>query len=217
MELPQPEFLFELSEPRVGVSKLAQATIHLAEIAERIANEDRTLVDHASGRPENVAEHSNMLSIVSAAIAEEFFPDFDQNLVARYASVHDLIEAYVGDTPTHNISVQAQLNKDQLEKLGLERLKQEFVHLPKFVAFVESYEEQEVPEARFVRVMDKCMPAMMHFANNGEVLRKYITKEALTENSVRRAADLMSQYPELEPLIELRLELSAAMRDEFLD
>jgi 5'-deoxynucleotidase YfbR-like HD superfamily hydrolase len=216
MEAGEPEFLFTLSEPREGISRLGQAVLHLSEVAERLANEDRTLVDHASGRPENVAEHSNMLAIIAPAIAEEFFPDLDQNLIARYASIHDLIEAYVGDTPTHNISEEGLLDKEALEKAGLERLKADFKHLPKFVEFIESYEAQEVPEARFVRVLDKCMPALMHFSNKGVVLRQYINKEDMLENSVKRAEALRKHYPELEPLIALREELSVEMAESFL-
>lgn len=210
------EFLFEPSVTREGWSQLGQAALHLSEISERLTQEDRTLVDHADRRPENVAEHSNMLAITAAATAEEFFPDLNQDLVARYASIHDLVEAYVGDTPTHDISEQGKLDKEALEKAGLEKLKSDYRHLPKFVAFVESYEAQQVPEARFVRVLDKCMPAMMHFANKGVVLREYITKEELLQNSREKAAELRQDYPEFERLIALREELSERLAEEFL-
>jgi 5'-deoxynucleotidase YfbR-like HD superfamily hydrolase len=216
MEYREPEFLFALSEPTENISELGQAVLHLSEVAERLANEDRTLVDHDSGRPENVAEHSNMLAIIGPAVAEQFFPELDQNLIARYASIHDLIEAYVGDTPTHSISEQGLLDKEAIEKIGLQKLKEDFVHLPKFVEFVESYEQQKVPEARFVRVLDKCMPALMHFANGGVVLRRYINKEDLLENSALRSATLRRNYPEFERLIALREELSALIANIFL-
>lgn len=216
MEQPEQQFLFEPSAPRDGFSRLAQAVLHLSEISERLANEPRTLVDHADGRPENVAEHSNMLAIIAPAMAEEFYPGLDANLVARYASIHDIVEAYVGDTPTHDISSDGLLSKEALERAGLEKLKSDFMHLPKFVAFVESYEEQIVPEARFVRVLDKCMPALMHFANGGAVLRSYITKQDLMQNSAERAAALRAQYPEFEMLIRLREELSSEVAEAFL-
>ena len=216
MEKVQPEYLFELSEPLEGVSTLGQAVLHLAEISERIANEERHLVDHNSGRPENVAEHSNMLSVIAAAIAEEFYPELDANLIARYASVHDLVEAYVGDTPTHSINAQGLLDKEALELLGLEKLVQDYAHLPKFAAFVVSYEEQVVPEARFVRVLDKCMPAMMHFMNDGVILQGHNSYEELMENSKQRAAGLRRDYPEFEELIALREELSKRMADTYL-
>lgn len=216
MEQPESEFLFEPSAPREGFSRLAQAVLHLSEISERLANEPRTLVDHIDGRPENVAEHSNMLAIIAPAIAEEFYPELDANLVARYASVHDIVEAYVGDTPTHNISKDGLLSKEALEKSGLEKLKADFAHLPKFAAFIESYEEQVVPEARFIRVLDKSMPALMHFSNNGATLSTYITKDLVMKNSADRAAVLRADYPEFELLIMLREELSREMAEAFL-
>jgi 5'-deoxynucleotidase YfbR-like HD superfamily hydrolase len=212
----QTNFLFKLSKPRKGLSPLAQATVHLAEIAERIANEDRTVIDHVSGRAENVAEHSNMLGIVAAAIAEEFFTNLDANLVARYATIHDLVEAYVGDTATHKISEQEMVEKEALEKQGLEKLKADYKHLPKFVSLVVSYEDQKVPEARFVRVMDKCMPALVHFSTNGTALRRYFTKAEVLENSAQRAGSLRAKYPEFERIIALREELSKRMAEEYL-
>ena len=208
--------MFEPSAQREGFSRLAQAVLHLSEISERLANEPRTLVNHLDGRPENVAEHSNMLAVIAPAIAEEFYPELDANLVARYASVHDIVEAYVGDTPTHNISADGLLSKEALEKIGLEKLKSDFAHLPKFAAFIESYEEQVVPEARFVRVLDKSMPAAMHFADQGAVLRSYISKEEVMQNSDERSAALRAQYPEYETLIALREELSRKMAEAFL-
>ena len=195
---------------------MAKAVIHLSELAEGLANEDRTLVNHGSGRPENVAEHSNMLAIIAPVVAEEYFPELDANLVARYASVHDCIEAYVGDTPTHDITEQGLLDKGDLEKLGLAKLKSDFRHLPSFAGFVESYESQVVPEARFVRVLDKSMPALLHLANGGVVLASHIDKPGLRDNSKQRAASLRRDYPELEQLIVLREELSTLIAEEFL-
>lgn len=210
------EFLFQPSPYREGLSRIGQGAIHLAEISERLANEDRELVDHVSGRPENVAEHSNMLGIVAPTIAEEFFPDLDANLVARYAGIHDIVEAYVGDTPTHDISEQGQLDKEALEKLGIEKLKADYSHIPSFVRRVKEYESQYVPEARFVRVMDKCMPALLHFATNGVSLHEHFSKDEVLENSAKRASNLRKNYPEFEMLIALREELSERMAEEFL-
>lgn len=216
MEGLQPEFKLRLSEPHEGMSEIAIAALHLSEGAERLALEDRTMVHHRDGRVENVAEHSNMLAIVAPALAEQFFPELDENLVARYAAIHDFLEAYVGDTPTLDISEEGLRAKEELEKSGLAQMKIDYAHLPKFVARINSYEQQIVPEARFVRVCDKIMPLLIHFLDGGKVLGSYIDRRGLLENSANRAASLRENYSEFEQLIQLREELSELAAQKLL-
>ena len=215
MEASSSHFNLNLSE-QPGISQLGQAVIQLSELAESLANEDRTLVSHRTGRPENVAEHSLMLAVIAPAIVEWYFPQLDENLVARYATIHDAVEAYVGDTPTHDISAQGLVDKAALEQKGLAKLLVDFQHMPKFASLVQSYEAQIVPEARFVRVLDKCMPALLHLANGGTVLASYISKADYEEKSRQRASSLRRDYPEFEQMITLREELSQLIADKFL-
>jgi hypothetical protein len=56
-----------------GMSDIAYIALQLATLSSRLALEDRTLVNHINGRPENVAEHSLMLAIVAPVIAEAYF------------------------------------------------------------------------------------------------------------------------------------------------
>lgn len=212
----QPEYLFALQEPYNNVSDMAQATIHLGRIAERLATEPRTLVNHVDGRAESVAEHSNMLGIVATALAEEYFPDLDSGLIAKYCDVHDIVEAYVGDTPTHRISEADYAAKEEIEMIGLTRLEKDFEWLPSFVAVVKDYEGQTIPEARFVKVCDKLMPLVLHFAEGGATLREHFTAEEISENSAARAKTLRERYSEFEKLIALREELSALAVRELL-
>lgn len=87
-----------------GISDVAHAALQLSALASRLALEDRTLVNHVTGRAENVAEHSAMLTIVAPVVAEEYYPDLNANLISRFASIHDAVEAYAGDTTTHDIT-----------------------------------------------------------------------------------------------------------------
>lgn len=187
---------------------MTHSALALAALSERLAHENRALVNHKSGRPENVAEHSLMLSLVAPAIAEQYFPKLDTNLVARYATIHDAVEAYVGDTPTHAITDDDYSLKQQLEKHGLKQLKKEFSFLPKFTQIVVDYGTQLIPEARFVRVVDKWMPLLIQFSEGGHTLASYVNRAELLENSAVRARALRRQYPEFSELINVREELA---------
>lgn len=113
------KYKFTLSKPQPNFSMLAQTVLDLAELAERLALEERSVVQHVDGRPENVAEHSNMLAVIAPAIAEQYYSALDSNLVARYASIHDIVEAYVGDVSTHDISDGVWPRSLSLKRLGL--------------------------------------------------------------------------------------------------
>ena len=191
-----------------GLSNIARSALDLAALSSRLALEERTLVNHATGRAENVAEHSAMLAIVAPAIAEQYYPDLDANLVSRFAAVHDAVEAYVGDTATHLAGAQELQQKADQEAQGLRQLKQDFAELPKFIEIIEQYETQTVAEARFVRVLDKWTPILLHFADRGATLRAYTDPDELLANYAPRAARLKQQFPEFIELVEVREELT---------
>ncbi len=203
------EFLFHPPPRLEDASELSHMALQMAAISGRLALEDRTMVNHSSGRAENVAEHSNMLALVAPILAENYYPDLNANLVSRFATLHDAVEAYVGDTPTQDIDDAGQTSKEDREKKGLEQLLLDYQNIPTFVKLITLYEEQEVPEARFVRVVDKLMPILMHFLEGGKTLRGHIDVPGLLENSAQRAQKLREEYPDFETIIDAREELAA--------
>jgi 5'-deoxynucleotidase YfbR-like HD superfamily hydrolase len=150
-----------------------------------------------------------MLAIVAPAIAETFMPELDENLVARFAAVHDALEAYVGDTPTHEITPEDLVAKAEREAKGLAQFMQEYAAYPKFVALIEAYETQELPEARFVRMVDKLMPLLVHVNDGGVGLRRAgFTPEAIRQNARERADTYKAAYPDMAHIVDIRTELS---------
>jgi 5'-deoxynucleotidase YfbR-like HD superfamily hydrolase len=137
-----------------------------------------------------------------------YYPELDPNLICRFAAIHDVVEAYVGDTTTHIISKTELQDKAKREAQGLERLKIDFAHLPTFLKLIEQYEEQTVPEARFVRVIDKWTPILVHFADSGATLRSYTESQDLLDNFVKRAKQLHRQFPDFSELVAVREELT---------
>ncbi len=199
---------FQLPATIPDASDIAQTALQLAALSSRLALEERTLVNHITGRAENVAEHSAMLALVAPAVAELYYPHLDANLICRFATIHDAVEAYAGDTATHIISKQELEQKALREAAGLAQLKKDFAAMPRFVQLVEQYEAQKTPEARFVRIVDKWTPILVHFADKGATLRSYINPDELLQNFVERAARLREQFPDLLELVAVREELT---------
>ncbi len=212
-----PEFKFNLPQPYEGISAQAQNVIILAHFAENLALEERTLVNHRMGRAENVAEHSNMLGIIAPAYAEEYYPDLDPNLIARYCPIHDGVEAYVGDTPMHIFSTELTVTKEELEAQGFRQLERDFRWLPKFAEKIKEYEAQRVPEAKFLRVFDKLAPLAMHFVEGGSTYKTSFSEDFALSNASKLEAYLREMYPEYNDLIDVRRELTQLAVRVFLD
>ena len=217
----KPKFHFKVPEYRQALSKPANLILQAGAIAGRLAMENRTLVKHVDGRSENVAEHSHMLARIGLVVAPELYPHLDIGLVVSYATVHDDIEAYILDTATHDFSEELHREKESLEDEGLRQLLIEYEHIPGYARLVLTYAEQIVPEARFVRVLDKLMPTIVHFNQGGETLKSYRSREALSARVASktsiRTEKLLQQYPEYEALIAIREELIALSLSELYE
>jgi putative hydrolase of HD superfamily len=213
----QPSFNFQPPSVDPAQSEIINTTLRLAALVEQLSMEGRTLTNHGDGRAENVAEHSLMLAIIAPAIAEQSFPQLEPNLVARFATIHDAVEAYVGDTPTHQYEKLDVAAKEAREAQGLAQLAVDYRELPAFTSLIQDYEQQQIPEARFVRVLDKLMPLVIHFQDDGATLRSYTNREALLAVPSARNQYLRAHYPEFEKLIMAREELATLAAQTLLE
>lgn len=191
--------------------------IATGSLASRLVREERTRVIHPDGRNENVSEHSHMLAKVAYALACDMYSKLDRGKVVLYATLHDDVEAYVGDTPTDKITPEERSKKKEREARGLERLVDEWTHIvPEYAVHASLYEAQEDAEARFVRVVDKLMPLLIHIPNEGAALKGLWTFSSLIQNAIDVANDLYAQYPEYGDLINIRTELSVYVAKTYL-
>lgn len=157
---------------------------------------------YASGRPENDVEHSFHLALSAVEMAAQYHPELDVGLVAQFSLVHDLPELYVGDIPTFDITDEAMADKVAAEKVSTIQLLKELP--PHLAQLLERYEKQIEPEARFVRFIDKLLPAIIHTVMP-EVSRQVfkdaydITSiEGIKKGEAERIARLKTMFPEFE-------------------
>ncbi len=196
-------------EPRL-LPELADAVIDLGRLALAFGRIDRTAVYHPDGvTPESDTDHTVMLGWVACALAARCFPQLDPGLVAQFALVHDMPEVYAGDTPTLRISDEGMAAKARRERAAVERLSGEFGHrLPWLPAVLALYEQQELPEARFVRAADKVLPKIVHLLDGCAGLRELGMDAAeLAEVFERQRAGMERYAGEFAELMALRAEL----------
>lgn len=152
----------------------AEKVIELAQLCLRFARVNRVTYHEDGKRLETDADHTVMLGIVACAFAERFAPHLDLGLVAQFALVHDLVEAYAGDTNTLRISAERARAKKEIEAAALARIVEQFgVALPWVTATIEQYDRLDTPEARFIKTLDKVLPKITHALNHGAALREH--------------------------------------------
>lgn len=179
----------------------------LGDITVRLSNIERA-PRYPDGDRETDVEHSFHLTLSAVELAATYFPHLDTGLVAQFSAVHDLPEIYAGDVWTFNISEHKLAQKILSEKEASSKLINE---LPPYTATLLSrYEEQVEPEARFVRFVDKLMPAIINVlageANTFKQDYGIIDIDDLKKGVAERTARLQAMFPEF-PFIHLVDEL----------
>jgi 5'-deoxynucleotidase YfbR-like HD superfamily hydrolase len=165
--------------------------------------------------PESDSDHTVMLGWLACAVAARCFPHLDVGLVAQFALIHDAPEVYAGDTPTLRITPAGRAAKAAREHTATCRLADEFAHrLPWFPATIAIYEAQQVPEARFVRGLDKIMPKIVHLLDGcvGLTDRRIGRTELadLFQSQRRDMAGYVGEFAEL-------LALHGTLADQVID
>lgn len=166
---PPTAGVYEDALPRHTTEKI----IELAQLCLRFGRVDRVTYHEDGKRPETDTDHTVMLAIIACAFASAHDARLDVGLVAQFALVHDLVEAYAGDTNTLATDGSTH-TKEVREAAALERIRGEFaLDFPWLTATIDEYERLASPEARFVKTLDKVLPKITHLLNGGATLRQH--------------------------------------------
>ena len=120
-----------------------------------------------SDRPENDAEHSWHLAMMTIVLAEHSDKPIDVLKVLKMVLIHDIVEIDAGDTFIYD-SEKNHSNTDE-ELIAAKRI---FGLLPteqaeEFIAIWEEFEADVTDEAKFAKSMDRFEPLLQNTSNNG--------------------------------------------------
>ena len=198
---------------RREIPEIADTITGLAMHALTFGRIDRTACLHPDGRPESDTDHTVMLAWIAPALADLLYPQLDACLVSAFASVHDAVEVFAGDTPTLRITAAGRAAKAERERLAAGRWQSEFGRsLPWIAVMIQRYEAQAELEARFVRAADKLCPALTHMSNGCRDLAEFgMTAEEIEANQMLRRAEMAAYAGEFRDILDLRDELSGRL------
>lgn len=153
----------------IKVIELAQLCLQFGRVCRATTHED-------GQRPETDTDHTVMLSVIACAFAAQYEPTLDIGKIAQFALVHDLVEAYAGDTNTllSRTGSAEDSSKVIREAEAHKRIGKNFNSVfPWLSQTIEQYERLDSREARFVKTLDKVMPKITHILNQGAMLARY--------------------------------------------
>lgn len=144
-----------------------------------------------SNRPENDAEHSWHLAMMTVVLAEHSDAPIDVLKVIKMVLIHDIVEIDAGDIFIYDTQ-KSHTNTDN----ELKAAKRIFGLLPKeqadeLIAIWEEFEAGETNEAKFAKSMDRLEPLLQNTSNDGGTWKEfdvdyskvYEKKKAIKEGS----------------------------------
>ena len=178
--------------------------IALSRLTLRLGQVHRVTLD-ADGNPESDTTHSLMLALMAGSLCAMETVELCREDVVALALIHDIAEAYAGDTSTvRTLSVSAANEKAAREEAALVRIREELAGLPWVLVLIDRYEAQACPESRWVRYLDKITPKLTHRDNGCAVPRSLgMTLDEAVERHAYQGAELAARYPEFRFLREL--------------
>jgi putative hydrolases of HD superfamily len=191
----------------------ADTLIKLVQLSLLFGRTNRATFHEDGKRPESDTDHTVMLGLVACGLAEKYYPQLDRGLVAQFALVHDLVEAYAGDTPTLKIDEEGRNDKAARELAALQRIQKEFNEgFPLLPELLTRYEERREPEARFVKAVDKIIPKATHILNSGATLRaQKLTRKDIEKTYDEQRAAMLEYAGDFPEILALRDEMVARM------
>jgi len=123
------------------------------------------------GQFENDSEHSYQLAMVVLYIAENDRQQIDVYKAMGLALVHDIVEVHAGDTPTFGSNADT-LTQVEREPKAITTLRAQWPKLSLMHALIEEYETKSSPEAKLVYALDKLVPVLNNYLDNGRNWKK---------------------------------------------
>jgi len=154
------------------IDSLIESVLGLARLVRSFSQIHRSVPLDRKGTPESDTDHTVLLALLACCIAAKYASNLDIGKVAQYALVHDLVEAYSGDTNTTdygNVNINERKNR---EKEAHQTLVKNHSAMPWLIETLDLYEKLSDSEARFVKALDKAMPAVNHNLSDGLIFEQ---------------------------------------------
>ena len=148
----------------------ARKLLDIMTVAERLKDVTRHCFT-SNGRHESVAEHSWMMTLMAFFMTDEF-PEADMNKVIKMCIIHDIGEAFTGDIPTFDKTVDNEKTEEELLYSWVASLPENYRN--EMTALYSEMSELQTVEAKIYKAIDGLEAVIQH---NFSDLSTWIPKE----------------------------------------
>jgi putative hydrolases of HD superfamily len=182
-----------------------QKVVSFLKLIDVFRKVERTVHNPNEDRMENDVEHSYGLAMLAWYIADSENLKLNRDLVVKYAMVHDLVEAYAGDTYIFGDKNHRNTKKEREEKAA-QRIAEEFPEFSELHQLIHGYENRQDPESKFVYALDKVHAPLQIYLGGGRTWREMkVNIDMLVDNKTAKVAEFEEARILFERLIkELR-------------
>jgi len=174
--------------------------IPIINLAIKFAAVNRT-VGYRDGHFENDAEHSYQLALVCWSVNEQYQLGLRDELLLKFALVHDLVEVYTGDVDAYD-NPQQIADKQANEERAFAKLKTEYTQFADMLKTIERYETKKDMEAQLVFVMDKFLVDANIYHSKGSYYRSRKISIDVWKKWLLNKINYKTLNPRLKPLVD---------------
>ena len=170
--------------------------IDLGKLSLLFARVNRATYHEDGVTKESDTDHTVMLGVCACAFAHSYDTTLNVGKVAQFAFIHDLVEAYAGDTNSLGMVEDVKKVKEEREHAAFLKIKEEFKDIfPWIHETIEEYESLKSKEAKYIKAFDKVMPKITQILNNGTQFKALNrTKTELTEIHKKQLDEMSNGY-----------------------
>lgn len=140
--------------------------LQFVELTHAFQKVQRAIYATGEDRLENDAEHSYQVALVAWYVINHASLPLDSGKVIRYALVHDLVEAYAGDTDAYGPE-EHKRTKHEREAAAAGQLRVAFPDFTELHDLIQAYELRKDEESKFVYALDKVLPGVNIYLDKG--------------------------------------------------
>jgi len=180
--------------------------IQFAKLAHQFYRIERRIPLPGENRLENDAEHSFQLALTAWYIIDAEHLPLSAEKAMKYGLAHDLVEIHAGDTYFFDKDPSVHASKKQREADAAQKLAAEYADFPGLHRIIDDYENLADEEAKFVYALDKLLPAISSYLDDG---REWKEQQLTMETWLRMKRGKVDISPAIEKYFNLLLELLA--------
>lgn len=148
---------------------------------------ERAIYAISDNRNENDVEHSFQLAIFAWYLADINKLDLDNELMLKFALIHDMDETFDGDK--HIFDTAGRVDKEEKAKMARERIGKMFPNWNGYKELSEKYTKLDCEESKFIYALDKVLPVLDIIIDGGRSWhREKTTLQMLVENKRPKVA-----------------------------